>query len=667
MAIVKDNDTRLAPAIEIAERVPQFIRRLLVVGCEYADLGPLLRARGTPEIHGVAWDAAHAAASRTHFDSITEGALPGTLLPFPAEYFDGILFTSPTEYLDRLSAVAGSVAPLLKLNGFALLYVPNAQYWNARDRGSDPESLHRHMDGAGLMLYGAVRIMDAELHSTQPDEEGVLHLGGRSFAVASDQELTTLLVKAYFFAAVRPGYDPLVHEGEVFDAGHPDWAYEILTRIPLPYLEDHEVCANIHAEIMLCQLAMDRGSDDRLQSLNRFAIAQEAFYRVVARMPTLHMAYQCQAQFWRRIGNDGMAARLLRSVQHAAPDARTRAQLDTLHPENDTAFPGAPVIEWTPKERRPRVLFVTHLRPHYGLDILYDGICTVLGGDNVVEFPWKPSLHGRPPREMANYPCMFDLPGQPLAFEDLLAQLEGSRFDAVLFGDLEQSMGDTMVRRIMRAASSLPIFLVDAQDDARDARPRMMAYLGVSAFAGYFKREMLACVDYGPNVFPLPFAYPDARVPTDVNGERPSDLFWAGHREFGLRRLYLERLEAMLNRRLDEAYSPEAYARALLESRIGLNIFGCGFDTVRYWEVPAHGCMLLSERLPIRIPHDFDDGVSAIFFDDLPGLEAKLAQCMLHPEESAAIAQRGHAHFLRYHTGSARACQALGWMQAALP
>jgi spore maturation protein CgeB len=76
--------------------------------------------------------------------------------------------------------------------------------------------------------------------------------------------------------------------------------------------------------------------------------------------------------------------------------------------------------------------------------------------------------------------------------------------------------------------------------------------------------------------------------------------------------------------------------------------------------------MLLSERPPIRIPHNFREGESAVFFDDTQELEEKLAYYLIHREESLAIARAGHEHFKRYHTGSARARQALAWIQRVI-
>ena len=133
----------------------------------------------------------------------------------------------------------------------------------------------------------------------------------------------------------------------------------------------------------------------------------------------------------------------------------------------------------------------------------------------------------------------------------------------------------------------------------------------------------------------------------------------AGNRYYGLRRLYLGYLETSLNVTFEAHYPQEAYVQMLRSSLIAVSFCGFGYDTVRYWEAPAHGAMLLAEHPPIRIPHDFEDGKTALFFDDLPELEEKLLWCMQHPQEAARIAFAGHAHFKRYHTASARARQLL--------
>jgi len=225
------------------------------------------------------------------------------------------------------------------------------------------------------------------------------------------------------------------------------------------------------------------------------------------------------------------------------------------------------------------------------------------------------------------------------------------------------SLDRRVARRLLAAGAGLPLFIVDQEDDPMDNRAKVLEQLGHGPVRGYFKREMLRCVDYGPYAWPLPFAYPDGRVPQAFTAERCRPLFWAGSRAYGLRRRYLEPLEGRFPIDLDASYGQQAYVEALCASRIGINCFGLGFDTVRYWELPAHGCMLFSERPPIRIPHNFEDGVSAVFFGDAPELEERLPYYLTHPAEAAAIAEAGHGLLRRHHTASARARQLIARMR----
>ena len=305
-------------------------------------------------------------------------------------------------------------------------------------------------------------------------------------------------------------------------------------------------------------------------------------------------------------------------------------------------------------------------RPHFGLDVLYDGLTTVLGPENVVDFPPKPALHGGIDPDFASYPCNFDLPSRDYTLERCLDELRAGKFDFVLYGDCERALTRRMARAITAAAEKTPIFIVDQRDEFFNCEQETLDYIGLDEARGYFKREMLACLDYGPRAMPLPFAFPDCRVPKDVDAPREHFFFWAGHRRFSLRRLYLEQIEAQLGENFDARFTPEEYAARLGASKVGLNCFGMGFDTVRYWELPAHGCLLLSERLPIVIPHDFRDGETALFFDDASELERKLNYARRYPELVENLAAAGREHFLAHHTGSARAKHLLGWIDASL-
>jgi hypothetical protein len=208
---------------------------------------------------------------------------------------------------------------------------------------------------------------------------------------------------------------------------------------------------------------------------------------------------------------------------------------------------------------------------------------------------------------------------------------------------------------LVHAAPHLPLVLYDTWDDCFTLVRTLLQYVGRPNFDLIFKREMLAGVDYGPNTHPLPFGYPESLFDQGVGEEKSETVFWAGKKAYGLHPLYIPRLEARLGRSLDQRFDQAQYRRKLRNSRIGLSFFGCGFDTVRYWELPANRVMLMAERPPICIPYDFEDGQSAVFFDDLPDMERKLDYYLHHPEEVERITVTGHTHFLRYHINTARA------------
>lgn len=440
--------------------------------------------------------------------------------------------------------------------------------------------------------------------------------------------------------------------------GRPDLAYLALQTVVLADIADPMTAATVAAETQICLLDHDRKAPPAAR-LVHFFTSQMLFHQAVARVPGFPVPYRCQAELWRRLGDLDMARRVLRTLQAIAPTPAGEAQLASYAGRESSAPSAVPDPPPGGDVGPLRVLVVTHPRPDYGLDVLCDGLRTLLGADRVVEYPWKPSLHGQPPPDLAYYPCLFDHPGRPVELDNLLAELRQGRFDAVLYGDVERKLDRDTARRILDAAGETPWAIVDQADDPIDRRIELLEHVGRSSCPACFKRELLACHDYGPGVYPLPFAYPDSRIPARVGEERPRALFWAGHRQFGLRRPYLEHLEARLGLSLDQGYGQAEYAAALAGSRVGLSLFGAGFDTVRYWELPAHGCLLFAERPPIRIPFNFEDGQSAVFFDDLGDLGDRLESLLRNPGEARRIASEGHERLRRYHTASARATQLL--------
>jgi hypothetical protein len=463
--------------------------------------------------------------------------------------------------------------------------------------------------------------------------------------------------------AVRPDYDPLAHARRLASSNAPLRALAVLDAIPTVYLQDEAVRAMAAAQRASCLVAWDEQAEDE-RALERLHGVHNCFITATAVYPRLHQAYHAYAEMWSRIGCGCYARTLLASLAHVDPDEETRKRAGrcVVH-AHDSEELEPPV--WSGNGFRPRVLFITDDKCNHGLDTLYDGLCRTLGAEHVEDYPWKSTLHGGAPAKFGYYPCLFDYPGDQRSREEVENRLSSGEYDLVLYGDTENNLPVDEARALREAGGETPWFLLDMGDDFLDNRTRLEDHLG-APFAACFKREMLRGVDYGPNSFPMPFAYSLQYKTDPEDEERHVPLFWAGNRKYGLRQLFLQRLEEALDCSFSSMYTPDAYVRILDSSVICLDFPGFGFDTVRYWEAPAHGGLLMTLRRPMRIPNNFVDGQHAVFFDDLPDLENKLVYYYRNREEALSLARAGQKHFLGFHTSERRARELLGRLQGFL-
>jgi hypothetical protein len=549
---------------------------------------------------------------------------------WPPETFDAIILDALANP-NHLARDLRLLAPLLKETGYFFLLLP--------DR-----------DALAKQSSDTIR----KLPSRQEAEAAAHDAGLRVYHAWDSDEPAAL---EHLLVFTQQNYDPVAHADALTSAGRPDEACQCLDFAPAPSPAEKDAFLRLETARLETLLAWMRVSKE---DPRRFMVkANQIFYRIMAVTPVNHSAARTQAEGWRYCGCTDLARRILESMHQAQPEEATARQCNSLPmPEPDQAIT-APAWDGTPV----RILFIMHPRFHYGLDVVYDGLRCCLDEDAVIEFPWKGTLHGEPvPEGLAHYPCAFDWPGSPWPLEKVLDELRSGCFDIILWGDCEGALDPAVARRILLAGRRLPVYIYDALDDFADNRELVMARTGMKT-AGCFKREMLREMDYGPDCFPLPFAYPENRIP-DTGGEEARDipLFWAGHRKAGLRRLYLDTLEKRYTLDLNRKYSQPAYRTALTRSRMGLNCFGFGFDTVRYWELPAHGCLLLSEKPPIRIPENFQQEEEALFFRNLDELSELFERYRDAPETCAAIAEAGKKRLRRHHSGTARARQMLGWM-----
>ncbi|MCP4748718.1 MAG: glycosyltransferase [Desulfobacteraceae bacterium] len=463
---------------------------------------------------------------------------------------------------------------------------------------------------------------------------------------------------------VKTDYNPVAHARELSHNARPDCSIAIMDAIPMDLIPNTQTLARLSLEKQRFYFHWQQLRHEIEPVHALFSKARREFAQVTALNPHFPESYRLHADYWAYMGRPDMAARVLRSLDQSLPDPENKRRLQKLNgkiscsrDEHETA----PM--WEAKGRCPRILIITHDHSDYGMDTLYHGLCHLLGPENVVEFPWKPTLHGQNRQAAENYPCFFDFPGKVQSVASLVNELQLGKFDVIIYADVVQMAYTSEVRRLAGAASGLPIVCYDTWDDCYTPLHIVLKYFERDQFDLIFKREMLAGVDYGPITFPLPFGYPQGQHRPDFSQSRESNIFWAGKCEYGLRPVYIPALENQLGCSLDRLYNQTEYLEKLRKSGIGISFFGCGFDTVRYWELPANGVMLLAERPPIRIPFDFVDHESAVFFDDLAQLQETIRTYQANPKRISQIARAGYEHYRRYHTSVARARQMLGRME----
>ena len=468
---------------------------------------------------------------------------------------------------------------------------------------------------------------------------------------------------------VRKNYNPIKHARQQFELDQPWYAITLLDEIPDKFIsknDDWSFLAMISMEKQRYYLKWQELFKGLIPEHTFFTQERSEFGLVTSICLDCSESYRLHSRFWSSLNRDDMAIRVLQSIEHVSPDPRTKHLLQILvqnkKPLHNSIETDSTIIEPHEYKKLPRILVICHDYSDYGLDTLYHGLCTVLGKENVVEFPWKPTLHGCDPHLASGYPCLFNYPGEALSVDNLVTQLKSGCFDLVLYADVIKMERHDDVRRLITASADLPLVLYDTWDSCYTPLDLVYSYIGEKGFSQIFKRELLQGIQYEGEPISLPFGYPESFCQSQDSfaAEDKASVFWAGKREYGLRPLYLRRLESLLGQSFDVRYDQETYKQKLRSSLIGLSFFGYGFDTVRYWELPANGVMLMAERLPIQIPNNFVDGESAVFFDTVAEMEEKLEYYLKKPEAARQIAIKGHEHYLKYHTSTARARRFLG-------
>ena len=314
-----------------------------------------------------------------------------------------------------------------------------------------------------------------------------------------------------------------------------------------------------------------------------------------------------------------------------------------------------------------RILWITHPESDYLASTLYRGMCQVLGVDNVIDYPWKDSYHGQTSYYEQPYgrgpgctsPCAWQKPSESVRRTEV--EIKNDNFDCVILESTRPYAIHALDAVIASGWTPLPPVFVCCGEDYSETNILLDVGNKFGAKA-LFKRELLKGVNI-QHVYPCPFA---SVIPEDwplyVSLSKHHDAFCVVGNTDPTRQAYIDALQRISGYNIYSGSDKQGvrldqfqYWEKLSRSRIGVNLKGFGWDTLRFLEIPAVMTMLLTQRIDIQYPHEFTDGVNCAIFNDANEMDWKLRHYLDHPDECQRIARAGYDHVLAHHTSRRRA------------
>lgn len=313
-----------------------------------------------------------------------------------------------------------------------------------------------------------------------------------------------------------------------------------------------------------------------------------------------------------------------------------------------------------------KVTFIASDSFDYLQDIVYNGLISVLGPRNVKTIPFRPSY-------VFNYKTYpKNLGFSSFSLSSLNQSLRNT--DCVIVGSAKPSAFSKYLKVQGQIPANCPVIFLDGGDrkeiggdlDRLGGFDLYEESVFKRDFDLIFKREKIIGEAYPNNVLPCPFAANIRIYNTIKSVEKKYHIsFWAVE-SHPIRSKALSKLNnkydckengTVLNQVFkDYNRKGNFYLEELKRCELVLNLRGGGWDTLRYWEVPALQTCMISQKMGIEIPNDFEDGKHVIHINEsLDDLVDKIDFYLKKDNLREEIAKQGYQHLLQYHTAKKRA------------
>ena len=326
-----------------------------------------------------------------------------------------------------------------------------------------------------------------------------------------------------------------------------------------------------------------------------------------------------------------------------------------------------------------KILFICSARFDYLQDLTYGGLVKVLGKSNVIDYPWNPKFN----LPIKAYPK--NLGFQSISFRFPIMN-NFKEIDFVILASAKKDALESYIK-ILHLIKNKPIIFLDGGDlpeiggdfYRHHCRSLYEETINQRPFDIILKREYIPSLyNSHSNVFPFPFSFPyNISLPPVAESLKTYDVSFWGQQHPQIRTDALKRLAGKYDcdqngTTLDQNFKTYKrkglfYLKEISRCKIVLNFRGLGWDTMRYWEVPAAGSFMISQEPQILIPNNFESGKHLVWCSDsLDDLIDLIDYYLARPSEREQMALSAREHLLKYHLNTARASTLIEIVQRIL-
>lgn len=332
------------------------------------------------------------------------------------------------------------------------------------------------------------------------------------------------------------------------------------------------------------------------------------------------------------------------------------------------------------------ILFINSSETDYGQDILYSGLVQRFGRSKILDWPFNLGYYKSRrvyPRNLGD--CGLDGILRRLGKSAWSTKMDGDFFKSVkvvILGSCKGKCFHSYLQIADKIPATVPVVFNDGGDfveigghlKASEDFHLLEKALKIRPFDLILKREYIKeKISLEPNadaVMPFPFGFNFSVLPKTIapmNEKKYQVSFWAVE-SHPIRTQALALIEDKWDCRENGTQRKQQfhkykrkgsfYLEELKRCEVVLNFRGVGWDTLRYWEVPAIGGFMISEKPGIEIPNDFVDEEHLLFCkEDLSDLIDKVEYSLANPKKTAQMGLRAREHAIKFHSSLARAEQ----------